>query len=259
MAVDFGFENPVDGTPLVTINPGETVTFSYPEGTSFHNVSFTKEQPTSCTLTAGGGAGAVPPLPPIPSTDGWSGRCTFNAEGTYEFVCNAHATMTGAVLVVPLNPTPTPSPTATASATATATPTPTVTNATPTPTPTAIATAVPQATTAPPADTARPTPVGPAASRLRVTRTQRGPAVKGSVAVALAGSRLRVELLAKRKRVGSTTRSVNAGTASFTVRLNAGAKRTLQRSRKLSVTVRITVTPPTGAAFTATRTVSLKR
>jgi hypothetical protein len=66
-------------------------------------------------------------------------------------------------------------------------------------------------------------------------------------------------VLRGRKRVGSTTRSVGAGTAAFTVKLNAGAKRTLQRSRRLALTVRITVTPPAGSAFKATRKVTLRR
>ena len=109
VAVDFGFQNPADGSPLVTIQPGETVTFSYPEGSSFHNVQFTKEQPSSCTLTAGG-SGPVPPLPAAPTGDGWSGTCTFNAEGTYEFVCGAHPGMIGAVLALPVGATPTPTP-----------------------------------------------------------------------------------------------------------------------------------------------------
>jgi hypothetical protein len=79
------------------------------------------------------------------------------------------------------------------------------------------------------------------------------------VDVAHAGSRLRVEVLAKNKRVGSLTRSVNAGRASFTVKLNTSAKRTLQRGRKLSLTVRVTVTTPASAPFGATRTVRLRR
>ena len=255
VAVDCRFENPADGGPLVTINPGETVTFSYPSGGNFHNVRFTKEQPTSCTLTAGG-SGPVPPLPANPSPPGWSGTCTFNAEGAYEFVCALHNDMLGAVLVVPVGATPTPTP----SVTATPTPTPTAT-ATQTSTPAATATAIPQSTVAP---TPTPPPAatqttGPAAGRLKLARTQRGQAIKGSVAVAHAGSRLRVEVLLKRKRVGTATRSVNAGSAAFTVKLDRGAKRTLQRSRRLALTVRITVTPPTGSAFSETRKVTLRR
>jgi plastocyanin len=256
VAVDYSFENPADGTPLVTINPGETVTFSYPAGANFHNVRFTQVQPTSCTLTTGG-AGSVPPLPANPSAPGWSGTCTFSAEGTYEFVCALHGDMLGAVLVVPVGATPTPTPSTTATPTRTPTPTPTATQ---TSTPAATATAAPQSTiaptpTAPPA--ARTT--GPAAARLKLARTQHGQAVKGSLTVTQAGSRLRVEVLVKRKRVGTATRSVNAGNAAFTVKLDAGAKRTLQRSRKLALTVRITVTPPAGPAFIETRKVTLRR
>ena len=36
--VDFGFEDP-DGNSDVTIAPGGTVSFAYPDGISFHNVS----------------------------------------------------------------------------------------------------------------------------------------------------------------------------------------------------------------------------
>jgi plastocyanin len=261
VAIDYAFENPADGNPLVTINPGETVTFSYPSGSSFHNVQFTGRAPSSCTLT-GGGSGSVPPLPPAPTGQGWSGSCTFTAEGTYEFVCGAHRDMTGAVLVVPVDGTPTATPSATASATATASPTAIASatataTATPTPTAAPAAIAAPQPTAAPGGGRQGRTPA-PAASRLSLARTQRGQVVKGSVVVAGA-SRLRVEVLSKRKRVGSTTRSVAAGRVSFTVKLNAAAKRTLQRGRKLTLTVRITVTPPSGPAFTARRTVTLRR
>jgi plastocyanin len=287
VAVDFGFENPADDTPLVMINPGEKVTFSYPSGSSFHNVRFTKEQPSSCTLTAGG-SGPVPPLPAAPTGKGWSGTCTFNAEGTYEFVCGAHDDMIGAVLVVPVTTTPTPTPSSTATATATASATATVSaTATASPYPSATATSTASATatagpsptaTAMSTATAAPTPATPAApqptaapgsgqvttltaaaSRVTLSRTQRGQVVKGSLAIARAGSRLRVDILAKRKRLGRTTRTVAAGRASFTVKLNARAKRTLQRTRRLTLTVRITVTPPSGPAFTTTRTVSLRR
>ena len=286
VAYDFGFENPAGGGSSVTINRGETVTFSYPSGGNFHNVVFDSGGPSACN----------PALPQFPQGVGWTATCTFNTAGSYDFVCAAHGNMTGTVEVLAsATPTPTPTPTATPTptptpsptvtqtstpaptVTPTATPTPTVTltatptpTLTPTPTPsptgtaaptaTPTATAVPQPTTAPTAATPPPpTPAGAAASRLRITRNQRGQAVRGSVAVARAGSRLSVEVLAKRKRVGSTTKSVGAGTASFSVKLNASAKRTLQRSRRLSLTVRITVTPPTGPAFTATKAVNLRR
>ena len=49
---DNEFFNPVTGEPSVTINRGETVTFSFPDGGGFHNVNFEGPmQPSSCTLT----------------------------------------------------------------------------------------------------------------------------------------------------------------------------------------------------------------
>src|SRR6188768_2231424 len=71
--VDFGFTNPATGETGVTINAGETVTFSYPEGFSAHNVVFETAAPTSCTQTAGDGSGTIPPLPANPSGAGWAG------------------------------------------------------------------------------------------------------------------------------------------------------------------------------------------
>ena len=179
VAVDFSFQNPADGAPLVTINPGETVTFSYPAGSNFHNVRFTKEQPTSCTLTAGG-AGPVPPLPAIPSATGWSGTCTFNAEGTYEFVCDAprrharrgpgRAGRRDAHADAQHHGDPDPR-----------TPTPTARHPRPRPR-RRPPTAAPQSTVAP-TPTAPPAAQtsGPAAGRLQLARTQRGQAVKGSL------------------------------------------------------------------------------
>src|SRR5690349_17812425 len=73
MVVDFGFENPATQDSTVTINAGETVTFSYPNGGSFHNVDFADAVPTSCTQNTGTVVGPVPPLPNFPSPAGWAG------------------------------------------------------------------------------------------------------------------------------------------------------------------------------------------
>ena len=236
-AVDFEFVNPATPGSDVTIDAGETVTFGYPSGSSFHNVRFSGASPTSCTQTAGSGSGGpVPPLPAVPQGVGWSGKCTFNASGTYAFYCEAHDSMTGEVHVLPVgNPTPTPTPS----------PTPT-----PTPTPT-------------------PARTGVAAGQLKLTRHQRGQAVRGSIAVARAGSRLSVKLLAKpsalnrRGRaqvgVGGVTRTANAGPATFSVTLSRAARKALARRGRLALTVRIAVTPPNGTPFRAMKTVTLKR
>src|SRR5829696_3361739 len=77
-AFDLGFRNPQTDENTVTINVGEIVTFSYPEGGNFHNVNFIDNPPTSCTQTAGPNSGPVPPLPRDPSGVGWAGTCQFN-------------------------------------------------------------------------------------------------------------------------------------------------------------------------------------
>ena len=71
-----------------------------------------------------------------------------------------------------------------------------------------------------------------------------------------AGSRVKVELLAKptalgrrgrtQIKVGTTTKSAAAGTATFAVNVNSTAKRALRSRGRLPLTVKITVTPPSG-------------
>ena len=60
-------------------------------------------------------------------------------------------------------------------------------------------------------------------------------------------------------RVGSATKSAGAGTATFTVNLNSAAKKALRSKRKLALTVKITVTPPSGDPFTSSSTVTVRR
>jgi len=129
---DGGQADPLDNT--VEIAPGGTVSFAYPMGSQQHNVVFNAAQPSSCVQSSGLNVGPVPPLPAFAVPAGWSGECTFNAAGTYTFVCGAHPAMTGTVIVGNATPTPTPTPTATVTATPTPTATPVVTPA-PTPTP----------------------------------------------------------------------------------------------------------------------------
>ena len=102
----------------VTVNPGETVTFDYPTGSSVHNVAFNTvgPQPTNCSFT---GAPTyeglpIPPVPQVVSGPGWSAQCTFPTPGTYTFYCVAHTFMEGTVIVAPAANTP---PTVTAART----------------------------------------------------------------------------------------------------------------------------------------------
>ena len=61
-------------------------------------------------------------------------------------------------------------------------------------------------------------------------------------------------------RVGRFLRaSVGGRRVAFAVSLNSAAKRVLARSGRLAVTVQITVTPRSGAVYSATRAVTLRR
>ena len=84
------------------------------------------------------------------------------------------------------------------------------------------------------------------------------------------GARLEVELLAQgaslakvkrsnSSRVGRLVRSsAPAGTVSFTVALDAQAKRALRQHHKLALTVKIVLTPKHGAAMTLKRSVVVR-
>ncbi len=216
-AVDYAWRaNGTDATTL-TVAPGETVGFSYPSGSNFHNLHFTAAQPTACTGTS---------LNPRPK--GWSGECTFAEAGTYPFVCDVHATMTGKVIVAVPEPPATPTPT----------PTPTDPGAGPPPAPT-------------PAPTAAPVQ---SALKVKLTGKQRGKRVRGSVGVERAGSRLEVTLTARigkrHARVGRwVKRRTTPGAVRFSVPLAAKA---LRGRRSLPVKVAVTLTPPGGSKLTRT-------
>ncbi len=204
------------------------MTFSYPSGAYSHNVDFDDHPPTACTQTAGTNSGDVPPLPHGPQPSGWEGSCRFDTPGTYAFHCDLHLSMTGTIVVEAADST-----------TGTSTPAPS-------------APAVP------------PT--------AQVTRRQTGTTVRGSVTTPAGPSRIVVTAFvsnrqlskhrpkkAKRVKVGSQTkRSTGTAGASFAVKLNATARRALHRRHRLSVSVRIVVTPATGSAATTTATVTLR-
>jgi hypothetical protein len=84
------------------------------------------------------------------------------------------------------------------------------------------------------------------------------------------GSRLLARALASRKALsgGSSTKqveigrqsrkSVGPGSVAFKVALTASARKALRRNGRLAIGLRLTVTPPSGAAYAATRTVVLR-
>jgi hypothetical protein len=148
----------------------------------------------------------------------------------------------------------------------------------PTPTPTATTSTQPSsggvstATTPVSMETPPPPGGGSPVATLALANAQHGDAVHGTVQIPAAdgGARLEVELLtqgaslAKVKRssssrVGRLVRSsAPAGTVSFTVSLDAAAKRALRQHHKLALTVKIVITPKHGAAMTFKRSVVLR-
>ncbi len=270
-------------TPSVTIANGGVVAFSDEMGKAA-NIKWTSTpsgQPT-CSSEV--------PVSPTPAKTGWEGKCTFEQPGTYRFESSTlfdggpSLNYTKYEIVVEGASTGTTSTTTT-----TTTTTPTTTTTTPTTTPT---TATPTATTSTQpsgggastgavASTATTpgsmeTPPPPAGSHplatLALANTRHGDVVHGTVQIPAAdgGARLEVELLAqgaslakvKRpggSRVGRLVRSsAPAGTVSFTVSLDAQAKRALRRHHKLALTVKIVLTPVHGAAVTIARSVVVR-
>lgn len=111
---------------------------------------------------------------------------------------------------------------------------------------------------------------GSASTAIKVPGAQHGSSIHGSLAIspAGAGARLQVDLLAtsaslarkrsRQVRIGRFLRaSVAAGSVSFSVPLNAKAKRALHRRHRLPVVVQITLTPLHGTPVSTTRSVTL--
>jgi plastocyanin len=238
-AVDYGWQDPATMENTTNVAAGGTVTFSYPTGGSFHGLVFDDKQPTSCTQTAGPVSGSVPPLPHFPDGAGWAGTCRFDTAGTYAFHCGAHAFMVGSVVVG--DPPPT-TDTGTTGSTGTSPTTPGGT------------------------DTTGETPKPP---RVKFARRQRGAVVRGTVATPAGPSKIVIRAFvtsralaqgAKLVRVGSKTkRSTGAGKTSFALRVNRVARRALGRSGRLSVRLRIVVTPQGGKPVSQTAKVTLRK
>jgi len=228
-ASDNVFKTDAGGSPNVTILAGGHVNFAYFQGNNRHNVVFTGAVPTVCG-SAGGPPATASALPGAPTSASWDGGCDFQTPGSYPFVCALHSNMTGSVTVVPAGTAPPPPP--------------------PPPPP--------------------PTTLAAAASGLKVAVQQRGTSVRGTVKVARGSSRLLARAFARRKalsggrsnvqvEVGRQLRSsVSATKVTFAAALNSAARRALRRNGRLSISLRLTVTPDEGKAYTATRTVILR-
>lgn len=111
---------------------------------------------------------------------------------------------------------------------------------------------------------------GPAAAGLKLAKTQRGPAVRGSINVLAAAGRLEVELLVSRSllfgpgkagkvQVGRVVRSgLAAGRAPFAVPLKRVASRALGSRDALPLSARVAVTAADSDKFQRTRGVIVK-
>jgi hypothetical protein len=270
---------PGSGSPasIVKIAAGGEVMFTDKASTAA-NIAWTGTAPT-CEPS-------VPVSPTSPKTD-WEGKCKFEQPGPYKFesstLYDGVANYTKYEIVVE------GASTGTTSTTTTTTTTPTTTTTTPTtttPTTTTPTTTTPTATTSTqPSGDGTSTATTPGATEtpppsagshplatLALANAQHGDAVHGTVQIPAAdgGARLEVELLAQgaslakvkrpgSSRVGRLVRpSAPAGTASFTVSLDAAGKRALRHHHKLALTVKIVLTPKQGAAMTLTRSLVLR-
>jgi plastocyanin len=234
--------------PHVTIAPGGSVNLSNPSPTVAHGVKW---------------VGAAPTCEKVPvdaSATEWHGSCTFPTAGTYTFYCTVHGSEMTGTIAVGAEATPTPTTTTyTQPGTGTgAGPAPTTTNA-------------PPGSPAPAGSSGAggSPPAGGLAQAVRVSASQRGSSVHGSLELSAsgAGGRLEVDLLARRAalakagvraRVGRLVRSsLPAGRVSFSVALNARGRAALRRHRRLALEVRLLLAPSHGAAVSLSRGVLL--
>jgi hypothetical protein len=224
----------------VTIASGGSVTFA--DSKTAANIAWSGSAPT-CEPS-------VPVAPASPKT-GWEGKCTFSQPGTYKFESSTlWFEYTKYEVVVEGS--------ATAPSTGTAGESGSTGGSTP------------GTTTSGPAP-AGESPTGSSLSAApRISSSQRGATVKGSLQISKAGARDRlvVELLATTASLASAGRStqvvgrsvsasVSAGQQSFSVKLNAKARRALKRHHRLALKVRITLTPAHGQATSVARSVTL--
>jgi plastocyanin len=258
---------------LDAVKPGDAVTFQNASGID-HGIIWRSTVEPECSAEVPVGAGHFSPS--------WKGTCTFAKEGVYAYECSYHmALMRGTVYVnatgtVPSEPPPT-TPT-----------TPTTTQTTP------AGSGAPSTTSStpagsPPASGALGSPfAGSASAAIELPVSQRGTSVHGSVAISQigAGGKLTVELLARHaalagaggipgahRDVGPDTRlagsvevvvgrssraSLRAVRVPFAVALDANARRSLRRTRRLPLRVRIALAPLTGAAVVVYRSVVLR-
>jgi hypothetical protein len=202
--------------------------------------------------------GSAPACSGVPTSamTKWEGTCKFEQPGTYKFesstLFNGGPSLNYTKYEIVVEGTVTGT-----------TPTTTTTTTTPTTTTTAPTT---------PSEASHGSPLEGGSRALRLPASQRGGTVRGSIEVSQAGAGGRLEValfaagasLAKagrpaQVRVGRLVRSsLHAGSVSISVPLNAKGKAALRRHRRLTLTVKITLTSLHGAAVTVTRGVVVR-
>jgi hypothetical protein len=203
--------------------------------------------------------GSAPACSGVPTSaiTKWEGTCKFEQPGTYKFesstLFNGGPSLNYTKYEVVVEGTATGT-----------TPTTTTTTTTPTTTTTTVPTA--------PSEASHGSPLEGGSRALKLPGNQRGATVHGSIKVSQAGAggRLEVSLFAAgaslakagrpaQVRVGRLVRSsLHAGSVSISVPLNTKGKAALRRHRRLTLMVKITLTPLHGAAVTVTRSVLLR-
>jgi plastocyanin len=246
-----GLESKMWSPMEVAITPGGTVTFRNASTKEEHGVVWKAGNPETPSCSG---------VPINKGETNWEGTCTFTKEGTYGFYCFVHGMgMSGKVFVNASGTIPTTTTTTTTSSSKTTSSTMTMTMT---------STSVSSTTLGGGEGGGEHGQGGGQAdslfgSSVHLPASQRGAHVKGSVEVARSGSSLLVEVLATtaalakahkhQTRVGLLKRSgLSTGKASFSVALSAKAAHALHRKRRLTVSVRMTLTPPEGAKATRT-------
>jgi hypothetical protein len=95
--------------------------------------------------------------------------------------------------------------------------------------------------------------------KLTLARTQRSMRVRGAVLVEQAGARLVVTARTNRRVGRFVRRSTGPGTAVFSVGLDAKARKTLRRKGRLTISVRVALTPAGGKTLTRRGKTTLTR
>jgi plastocyanin len=233
----------------VHVEAGGHVTFANTSTTVKHGIIWTGPTPACETSVPVGVGGAK---------TSWSGNCTFSQPGEYTFYCSYHGPEMSGKIVVHANGTITPGPTSGSPGA-------------PPPSPGSGGSAGGSGTEGGPSGGAG-SPLAGGSHALRLAAAQRGSSVHGSIDIASAGGkgRLEVALFARSAslaavhhpagvRVGRLTRSpVRAGVLSFTVPLSARARGALHRHHRLALTAQIVLTPVAGAPASVTRSVTLR-